>query len=504
MIADPNIRYAHLFDTANVRNSVGIKSLKAGLTNTISQGASLFITLLRAAILARLLTPEDYGVFTMVIVVVSIAVIFKDLGLSTATIREKEISHAQVSNLFWINALIGAGAMLIVIATSPAIAWFYRDPRLTEIAIALSIAFLFGGLSVQHQALLKRQMQFGKIAYLTIFSCVFSSLIGVSVAWLGYNYWALIWMNVSQNLFLMIGFWFATGWKPGMPTKGVGTKKFIKIGLDVAGLNAFSTITKNIDKIIAGQVSTASHLGLYIKGTQVPGMVSGQFRMAFFSVAMPALSTLQNDQKQFASYYYKFLNVVAWVTMSLSVFCFVFAEDIILIYFGSKWLGATVYMKFFAVNSFFLPVMTTLDQIPLSLGHSRQYLIAGIIRSIGTIFCVSLGGYFYDIIGIAAGVVLGNIITFFPFFLICVKNSSIVITKYLNTIAIPSFISISTGTIFYFLNIFTSHGNMYFHVAIMLSYLITVIVILTTFDYFKIGFHLGIINTIQKHHTGRK
>ena len=134
-------KYAHLFDTSGINKEVKQKSVKAGIANLISQGLSLFITLVRAAILARLLTPEDYGVFTMVVVVVSFALIFKDLGLSTATIREKEITHAQVSNLFWINTLIGLVSMAIVIAIAPIIVWFYHDSRLAPVALCFISCF---------------------------------------------------------------------------------------------------------------------------------------------------------------------------------------------------------------------------------------------------------------------------------------------------------------------------------------------------------------------------
>ena len=112
-----NNQYALLFDTQNINKEVKQKSVKAGAANLASQALSLAITLVRAAILARLLSPDDYGVFTMVIVIISFALIFKDLGLSTATIREKEITHEQVSNLFWINTLLGFFSMVIFSCT---------------------------------------------------------------------------------------------------------------------------------------------------------------------------------------------------------------------------------------------------------------------------------------------------------------------------------------------------------------------------------------------------
>jgi len=494
-------QYDLLFNTQNINKKVKQKSVKAGVTNLTSQALSLTITLFRAAILARLLSPDDYGVFTMVIVIIGFALIFKDLGLSTATIREKEITHEQVSNLFWINTVIGIFSMIIVIALAPGIVWFYGDSRLASIAFVLSIAFLFGGLAVQHQALLKRQMQFGKIAFITLSADLFSSLIGIIIAWLQYGYWALIWMNVARSFFLMIGFWYFTEWKPGLWSKHTGTKKFLKLGVDVAGLNAFSTITRNLDKIIAGKIASASSLGFYIKGNQVPNLISGQIRMAFFSVALPALSSLQKEKERFFKYYYDFLNVICWITMPFAVLLFVFAEEIIQIYFGPKWGGSAIFMKIFAIHSLIMPAVTTLDQIPLSLGQSKRYLFAGIVRSIGTIFCVAIGGILYGIIGIATGVAIANIVTFIPFCKLCIKDNSITIKKYFKTLSIPLFTSITIGGIFYLYKPHFLKEGVFFDLLYMFAYLILVIIFLLAFDFLRIGHHLGIVEFLFKRRT---
>jgi PST family polysaccharide transporter len=488
---NPDLKYAHLFDTDNINKNVRHKSVKAGLVNIISQGLSLLIALIRAAILARLLSPKDYGIFTMVIVVASFAVIFKDLGLSTATIREKTITHAQVSNLFWINALIGLTSMTIVVATSPITAWFYHDARLVPIAVAFSIAFLFGGLTVQHQALLKRQMQFDKIAYITIFSSLASSILGVIIAWWQKNYWALVWMQVAENFFLMIGSWYITGWTPGLPDKKVNTRKFLKIGLDVAGLNAFSTITDQIDKIIIGKLSDAVTLGLYSKGQQVPTLISGQFRLAFFSVAMPALSALQGEKDRFAQYYYKFLSIICWITMPLSAFCFVFAEEIILLYFGQKWAGSVIFMRIFAAYSFLMPAITTLDQIPLALGYSRRYLRGGIIRSISLVTCVIIAAPFYGVMGVALCVPASNLISFIPFSKTCLHDSPVTRKGYYKTIAAPMLISLLLGGLFYFFKSCSAFNEIGIKIIYMSIFLISISIFFLFFDFFGIGCSTG-------------
>ncbi len=449
-----NQKYAHLFDTSQIRSSIKERSLKAGVANITSQGLSLSITLVRAAILARLLAPDDYGVFSMVVVVSSFALIFKDLGLGTATVREKEINHAQVSNLFWINTLLGCVSMLVVILVAPAIVWFYNDPRLNSIAVVLSVAFLFAGMSVQHQALLKRQMQFGKIARITVFSSFISSLAGIGVAWIYGNYWALVWMQVIQNGLLMLGFWWSTGWVPSWPKKDIKIGKFIRVGLDVAGLNAFSTVTQQIDKILIGRMAGATQLGLYNKGGQVPNLFSGQFRMAFFQVALPALSSLQDEKKRLSGYYYKFLNIVCWTTMPLSAFCFVFAEEIILVYFGPKWAESVIFMRILALHAFIMPAVTTLDQIPLALGHSRRYLWVGMVRSITLISCIAVAAPLYGVTGIALCVAGSDVVAFPLFARLCLKESPVSIRGFFFVTAVPATLTFCMAAAFYIFKVY--------------------------------------------------
>ncbi len=496
MTTSKDHKYAHLFKTEGVNRDVGKKSVRAGYASLSSQGMSMGITLVRAAVLARLLTPEDYGVFTMVVVVSSFAIIFKDLGLSTATVREKHITHAQVSNLFWINTLFGVISMIVVWAASPAIVWFYQDTRLAAIALVLSIGFLFGGLTVQHQALLKRQMQFGKIALITVLSAIASSILGVITAWYFGNYWALVWMQVSHNLFFMIGFWLATKWIPGLPTKKAGTKKFIRFGLDVAGLKAFSTVAGQVDKLIIGRISDAVTLGLYNKGQQVPQMIGNKFRLAFFAVALSALSAQQDEDERFAEYYYKFLAIVSWTTMILSAFCFVFAEEIIHIYFGPKWLDSVIFMQIFSIRAFLMSAITTMDQIPLALGYSRRYLYAGLCRRIALVGSISIIAPFYGTIGIALCMAFSDVIAFIPFSILCLKRTPVTLKKFWRTITPPFIVSILLAVIFYIFKSNPTVQGVGYTLVFMSTFLLGAALLFLSCDFLKIGSTTGIGSTI--------
>src|SRR5690606_19203223 len=158
------------FDTEHLTKHLRRRTMRGGAITVSSQGVKFALRLGSTAVLARLLTPADFGLIAMVTVVTGFVEMFKDAGLSMATIQRERITHAQVSTLFWINVALSALIMLLIAALAPAIAWFYGEPRLLPITLALSGTMIFGGLAVQHQALLRRQMQFGRLATIEITS----------------------------------------------------------------------------------------------------------------------------------------------------------------------------------------------------------------------------------------------------------------------------------------------------------------------------------------------
>ena len=175
------------------------RSVRGGAVNVTSQGAQFLIQSVATVVLARLLTPADFGLVAMVSTVTGLGQAFADLGLSEATIQRKEISHEQVSALFWINVAIGIGLTLITWSLAPVLARFYRDPRLLKITLVVSLTFLIGGLRVQADAILKRQMRFTALAIRDVASYALAVPVAIVMAWRGASYWALVALPLTLN-----------------------------------------------------------------------------------------------------------------------------------------------------------------------------------------------------------------------------------------------------------------------------------------------------------------
>ena len=264
----PTSKYDRYLRTEHLEKDLGRLSVRGGAATVSAQFIRSFvIALASTAILARLLTPEDFGLLAMVAGFTNFLARFKDLGLAMATVQRKEINQGQVSTLFWVNAGLGILVTLLTAAVAPLVAWFYGEPRLVTIMLALAVAFVFGGLMVQHQALLQRQMKFTALAVVQIASTAIGAIAGVVTALFGAGYWALVIMQLVAAVVMALGMWLVCGWRPGRPMRGVGVRSMLAFGGNLTGANLLAYLIRNLDNILIGWCWGAGHWHVRHRGS---------------------------------------------------------------------------------------------------------------------------------------------------------------------------------------------------------------------------------------------
>src|SRR6266404_7562692 len=262
-VIDPNDKH---LGTDHLLSDLKGRTISGAFITIVAQGAQFALSLGSIIVLARLLTPKDFGLFAMVTTVIGYLRVFKDAGLSTATIQREGITHAQVSNLFWVNVGVSGAITLIFATAAPVVAWFYREPRLVPITLVLSSTFLLSGLTIQHTALLNRQMRFTALAFIQIASMLTGVIIGIGMAWLGYRYWALVFSNVVTIAVTVPLTWCAIPWRPQLPSRGTGTKSLVRFGTSMAGGGYIYALAKGTDSMLVGRFYGADSIGLYSRG----------------------------------------------------------------------------------------------------------------------------------------------------------------------------------------------------------------------------------------------
>ena len=356
---------------------LGGHSVKGSSSLLLSEIGCNVFRLFGTVMLARLLTPEYFGLLGMVTALTTFAEMFKDLGLGTATIQRKEITHEQISTLFWINTGVGIGLMLILAAAAPFISSFYAEPRLLWVALAISSTFVFGGLTIQHQALLRRQMQFTQLASIQVLATGLSTIIGVLLAWLGFEYWALVWKEISRAIIQTVGVWLCCRWLPGLPRRGVGIRSMFQTGSHVTGFNIVAFASRNLDTVLLGKFWGATSVGLYKQAgllLMVPASVVGH---PITYVMTSALSALQGEPDRYRMYYKKVVSFLAFLYIPCVIYIALYAENLITLMLGAKWVAAAPVMQVIAGAAAFEPILGTCGTVMITCGGQSSTCMLG-------------------------------------------------------------------------------------------------------------------------------
>jgi len=397
------------FDTQHLTAALGSRTARGGVVTIISHGLKFALSIVATAILARLLTPQDYGLVGMVAVFTGFVAMFKDLGLSLATVQRAEISYDQISTLFWVNVTISAAIMLLMILLAPLIGWFYGEPRLILITMVTAIGFAFGGLAVQHEALLKRQMRFYALSVIAFMSMMIGYVVGIIFAWRGARYWSLVFSQLALLASNSLGVWLVCRWRPGRPKRNTGVRSMLSFGGNVTGYALINYVSKNCDNLIVGRAFGAQLLGLYAKATQLLSLPTDQINEPLSTVAIPALSRLADSPERYRQAYLRIMEKVIMVTMPAVMLMLATADWLVLIILGPQWGYTAKIFIFMGVAGLFQPVASTGGWLLVSQGRVRDMLRWSLINAPISILSL-LAGLPWGAVGVAASFSLGRIL----------------------------------------------------------------------------------------------
>jgi O-antigen/teichoic acid export membrane protein len=407
------LKGSEIFESAHLSQDLGRKSLRAGGVTMASQGALFIINLVRSIILARLLTPEDFGLIGMVTVVVGFAAMFKDSGLSMATIQRFEITEAQVSSLFWCNVALSLVLGVLICASAPLVSQFYGKPELTLITITLAGSFVFSGLQIQHLALLRRHMQFSAIAVINVVSTVFALLVAVVMAWYGYRYWALVASAWTQSIISLVLTCFFCNWRPGKFQRNTGIGSMLKFGGHITGFNFVNFFARNLDNILIGRFLGADSLGIYQRAYTLMMQPLQNLNGPIAAVLTPSLSRLQNEPERYRASFCKAVSLLLFISIPIAAFFVVMSREIILLVLGEQWDAAVRPFMFLSICMVVQPLGNITGVLYITQGRAKEMMQWGVISSllIATSFAV---GLFWGIDGVALCYALTSALVVLP------------------------------------------------------------------------------------------
>jgi PST family polysaccharide transporter len=405
-----------IFDTEYLKVDLKGRFVRGGVVTMAAQGATFFFRMGSTVILARLLTPQDFGIVTMVTAVTGFIVMFKDIGLSMATVQKAEINHAQISTLFWINVIVSLGLVMTTIALAPAIAWFYDEPRLTWITLALAGAFVFSGLTIQHQALLRRQMHFGALALIQIISMLAGFATAIISAWYGAGYWSLVLMELVRAIAGAVGVWLACDWRPHLPVRRSGVRSMLSFGGNLTGFNVMNYLARNVDNMLIGWRWGSEQLGLYAKACGLLMLPLRQINAPLSAVVIPTLSRLQGEPARYRRSFLQILQKVSMMILPPVALLVVVSDWIIELFLGSQWTEASTIFAWLSVIVVLQAALRSTGWLFITQGRTREMFIWGIISSLLSVssFVVGLP---WGAVGVAASFSISGVLVRIPILL---------------------------------------------------------------------------------------
>lgn len=357
---------------ADQDRTLGRRTARGSLALILGKLADGMVRVAGAMLLARLLTPDDFGLVAMVGAATSLLVAFKDLGLSTATIQRRHLTHQQSSTLFWIN--LGASLLLAVgtVALAPILATLFERPEITAIAIAIGLCFPLSGLSSHHWAVMQRAMRFRDMARVQVLSASLAVVAGVSAALSGWGYWSLIAMMGTTACTKALLVWRAVDWRPGRPTIDPETRAMIGQGGNLAAFRIFNHLSRNADNLLIGWAWGAASLAQYTRAFGLTLEAQQRIQVPVGSAVTAALSRLQEEPPRYRQFYLDALRGVCLVVVPLATAAILFAEPAIQLAFGPQWQTAAVLLQLLGLSMLLRPILNSAGWLYISSGRTRQ------------------------------------------------------------------------------------------------------------------------------------
>jgi polysaccharide transporter, PST family len=389
------------------------RSMRGGAVTVGALGFKIAIQFGTVIILSRLLPPQAFGILAMVVALTEFLEYIKEFGLSTATIQKRDITHDQVSALFWMNATLGVAVALVMVAAAPLIALFYGQPELTEIARWLAVGFVITGMSTQHSALLARQMRFNTLAVIGVSCEVLGMVAAIAAALAGADFWSLVVQRLVYCSALSVATWTAAGWCPGRPRRCPGLMPLLVIGGSMTGSAIINNLGRVVEPALIGWWWGALPLGLYERSHKLLMSPMNTATAPIYSVGMPALSRLDEDTGRYRRAYLSLSEKLSMATVPAAALTVASADLIVAVMLGAQWREATAIVAWLGIAAALSPVGVATGLLFITQGRAPELLKVGAIGStIGVISAVI--GLPFGAVGVAAGLALSTMLVRVP------------------------------------------------------------------------------------------
>lgn len=382
------------------------KTLSGMIWSFIQRFGTMIISFVSNIVLARLLTPDDYGTIGMLMIFIAVANTFVDGGFGSALIQKKEPTQADYSTIFWWNMFLSLVLYGVLYVCAPAVARFYDLPLLSRVLRVQGFVLILNALSIIQQNQLRKQLKFKRLASVTVVSAVLSSGIAIVLAYKGWGVWALVAQQLMLSGFTAIILWVTNKWYPSLIFSKKSFKELFGFGGFILLSNLINTLCDNIQGLLLGKFFNPATLGYYTQARKLEEVATSSVSGVINQVAYPVLSVFQQDINGLIRALKRFIQSIAFIVFPLMFLLIVIAKPTIILLYSDKWLMSVPYFQILCVAGLAISLQMINYNAIAAVGKSDVLFKWTIIkRGLGLIF--NIGGLvMYGVYGLLIGGVL--------------------------------------------------------------------------------------------------
>jgi len=469
------------------------KTISGLFWSFIDNFSNQFINFIVGIILARLLSPVEFGVIGMITIFIALSQIFIDSGFSSALIRNKHCSHLEYNTTFYFNIFIAFLLYFLLFSLSKPISQFYNEPQLTSIIRALGLTLIINSFTIIQRTILVKETNFKLLTKISIISSLLSGIVAIYMAYKGFGVWSLVFKTLLQQFMVSILLWTWNKWRPSLVYSFNTFKNLFSFGSKLMVSSIINTIFQNIYYLIIGKYYSAVQLGYYSRADQFNSLPVTNITNVIQRVSYPILAEMQDDIEKLKKGYKKLIISTTFISFTLLLIIAAIAKPMIITLIGEKWLPAVPMLQMLCFASMLYPLHALNLNILMVKGRSDLFLKLEIIKKAIYVPVVVVGVKF-GINYLIAGLIF---ISFFAFFLIGYWSG-----KFINYPAkeqlmdiLPSFVlSLFISLIVYFFDFFTSFNTL---TTFIMQITLGLISIIFFAEIFKINGYLEIKTVIK-------
>ena len=370
------------------------------------QGVGFVISIL----LARLLSPSDFGLLAMVNVVIAVAGVFVGMGLGNALIQKRQTEEEHYGSVFYFNITIGLLLAALLFSLSGALARFYHQPEVRPVAQVLSLTFIINSFCNVQTSWLRKHLLYGVITTASVASLVTGGVVGVTMALNGYGVWSLVTQAIVSSTVNNLVIYFLTPWRPVLRLRWKALKELWSYGIYMFFSGFLDTLFSQLDNLIIGRLFAPVTLGFYYRAKSFDLFIRNYTSGSLMSVLFPVLSSVQDNRERYRGIVRRSFHLLCLVTFLMTGISFLCAPDLMALLFGSKWLPSVEYYRIIVLAGFVYPLSALLVSILSSLGNSKGYFRLELLKKV--ILTVNfIVGFAYGIREFLVGLVIASILS---------------------------------------------------------------------------------------------